>query len=73
MCVMRGRLMNSSITDNTLFIITGPCGVGKSTISKKLAEQFGLSCHINADYLYGMVVGGYIKPWKDDGTKLNLL
>ena len=65
--------MNLNLTEKTLYIITGPCGVGKSTISQKLAEQFALSCHINADHLYGMVVGGYIEPWKDDGTKLDLL
>lgn len=58
--------------NNILYIITGPCGVGKSTISKKLAEQFDLSCHINADLLYHMVVGGIIEPWKDK-TKVDLL
>ena len=65
--------MNSICVKNTFFIITGLCGVGKSTISQKLAEQFDLSCHINADLLYHMVVGGYIEPWKDNGTKLDLL
>lgn len=65
--------MNSSYIEKTLFIITGPCGVGKSTISQKLAEQFDLSCHINVDLLYGMVISGYVKPWKDDGKLMNLL
>lgn len=56
-----------------VYIITGSCGVGKSTISRALAEKYNLSVHINADYIYHMYVGGYIEPWKDDGSRLSLL
>lgn len=58
---------------DTLYILTGPCGVGKSTISYKLAQRFERSCHINADWLYAMVVGGYVEPWKDSVRNMNLL
>jgi len=59
--------------DGTIYIISGTCGVGKSSTAYKLAEKYGLSAHINADNLYHMVVGGQVAPWKDDGTYIKLL
>lgn len=47
-----------------LYIITGPAGVGKSTISKKIAEQKSKSALIEGDDIYHQVVGGYIQAWK---------
>lgn len=49
-----------------LYIITGPAGVGKSTISKKLAESKNKSVLIEGDDIYHQVVGGYVQAWKDD-------
>ena len=48
-----------------LYIITGPAGSGKSTISKKLAESLDKSVLIEGDDIYHHVVGGYVSPWKD--------
>lgn len=48
-----------------LYIITGPAGSGKSTISKKLAENLDKSVLIEGDDIYHHVVGGYVSPWKD--------
>lgn len=59
--------------DNTIYIISGPCGVGKSSVANKLAQNYKLSSHINGDELYNMVVGGSVEPWKDDGQYLELL
>ncbi|MDS0526563.1 AAA family ATPase [Clostridium sp. SHJSY1] len=46
-----------------LYIITGPPGVGKSTISKVLAEKKEKSALIEGDDIYHLVCGGYVKPW----------
>lgn len=46
-----------------LYVITGPAGVGKSTISKALAGKFEKSALIEGDDIYHMVCGGYVKPW----------
>jgi predicted ABC-type ATPase len=46
-----------------LYIITGPPGVGKSTISKFLAEKNEKSALIEGDDIYHLVCGGYVKPW----------
>lgn len=48
-----------------LYIITGPAGVGKSTISRKIAELKDKSALIEGDEIYHQVVGGYVSPWKD--------
>lgn len=46
-----------------LYIITGPPGVGKSTVSKVLAEKKEKSALIEGDDIYHLVCGGYVKPW----------
>ena len=48
-----------------LYIITGPAGVGKSTISKKIAELKNKSALIEGDEIYHQVVGSYIPAWKE--------
>ena len=49
-----------------LYIITGPAGVGKSTISKRIAETKRKSVLIEGDDIYHQVIGGYIKAWKEE-------
>ncbi len=49
----------------TLYLITGPAGVGKSTISNAVAEKLSKSVLIEGDDIYHQVVGGYVAPWKD--------
>ena len=49
----------------TLYIITGPAGVGKSTISKELAQSSNRSALIEGDEIYHQVIGGYIQAWKE--------
>ena len=48
-----------------VYIITGPAGVGKSTISKALAEKLEKSVLIEGDEIYAQVIGGYVSPWKE--------
>lgn len=48
-----------------LIIVTGPAGVGKSTVSGVLAGSFDKSALIEGDDIYAQVVGGYIEPWKE--------
>ena len=42
---------------SNLYIITGPAGVGKSTISKKIVELKKKSALIEGDEIYHQVVG----------------
>ena len=56
---------------NKIFLITGPAGVGKSTISKLIAQNLDKSVLIEGDDIYHLVVGGYVSPWKE-GNHLKL-
>ena len=48
-----------------LYVITGPEGVGKSTVSRKIAESSGKSALIEGDDLYTQIIGGYVNPWEE--------
>ncbi len=48
-----------------LYIVTGPAGVGKSTISNGIAKLKTKSVLIEGDDIYNQVIGGYISPWKE--------
>ena len=50
----------------TLCIITGPAGVGKSTISQGLAKRSQKSALIEGDNIYHQVIGGYAQAWKPE-------
>ena len=50
---------------SNLYVITGPAGVGKSTVSRKIAELKKKSVLIEGDDIYHQVVGGYIQAWKE--------
>lgn len=54
-----------------LYIITGPAGVGKTTISKSLAATLEKSALIEGDNIYNQIIGGHISPWKE-GNHLNV-
>lgn len=48
-----------------LYIITGPAGVGKSTVSNSLANKLKKSALIEGDDIYNQVKSGYISAWKE--------
>lgn len=56
---------------NNLYIITGPAGVGKSTISKEIATRKEKSALIEGDEIYHQVIGGYQSAWKE-GNHLDI-
>ncbi|MFC4403761.1 AAA family ATPase [Gracilibacillus xinjiangensis] len=49
---------------HTVFIVSGPAGVGKSTTSKQLAKKLPFSAFISGDLVSHMHIGGRQKPWK---------
>lgn len=51
---------------NTIYLITGPAGVGKSTVSELIAEKLEKSVLIEGDMVYHLVIGGYVAPWKEN-------
>ena len=49
----------------TIYIISGPCGVGKSTLAKELAEQVEKSALIHGDDLLHMYSDASSPPWEE--------
>ena len=49
---------------NKLYVLTGPAGVGKSTISRIIAENHEKTALIEGDSIYEQVVGGHVSAWK---------
>ena len=46
-----------------LYLITGPAGVGKSTISKRIAELSNKSVLLEGDDFYHQVISSYKPAW----------
>ena len=55
----------------TLYVITGPSGIGKTTVSKALAKSKQKSVLIEGDEIYHQVIGGFIPAWKE-GNHLSI-
>lgn len=55
-----------------IYVLTGPPGVGKTTISEMLATKMQKSALIQGDAIYLMVKNGIVAPWDDDGTFMDL-
>lgn len=54
-----------------LYLITGPAGVGKSTISNEIAKRSNKSVLLEGDEFYHHVVGSYIPAWLE-GNHLDI-
>lgn len=46
-----------------IIVVSGPSGVGKSTVSALVAANFDRSAHVPTDTLMGFVVSGLVDPW----------
>lgn len=54
--------MKTSHQIRDVWLVTGMPGSGKTTISRKLAECFPKSAHVQGDYFHEAVVGGRVHP-----------
>ena len=50
---------------NSVWLISGIPGAGKTTVSRMLCEEFPKSAHIEVDRLREMVVAGYLAPGQE--------
>ena len=56
---------------SNLYIITGPAGVGKSTISDALSLKLDKSVVLEGDEIYHHVRKPYIEAWKDGNQRIS--
>lgn len=54
-----------------VLIVSGPPGVGKTTVAALLAERFPRSVHLEVDSFFRFVRSGYVKPWKPESHDQN--
>jgi predicted kinase len=54
-----------------MLVVTGPSGVGKSTISRRVAATLETSVHVRIDDFTRFVVNGWVEPWLPEAAHQN--
>jgi predicted kinase len=54
-----------------IIVVSGPSGVGKSTVSRLVAAAFDRSVHLKTDDIMGWVVSGWVDPNQPEGEHQN--
>jgi tRNA uridine 5-carbamoylmethylation protein Kti12 len=60
-----------SSSDDPILIVTGPPGVGKTTITGILAGRSNRAVHLEADAFFRFISSGYVEPWKRESHEQN--
>lgn len=58
---------------NEALILTGPPGVGKTTVAGILAQRSERSVHLEADRFFFFIRSGFIEPWDPASDEQNQL
>jgi predicted kinase len=53
-------------------ILTGPPGVGKTTVASLLAGDAERAVHVESDVFFRFIQAGYVEPWKPESHAQNL-
>ncbi|HEY5710101.1 MAG TPA: AAA family ATPase [Solirubrobacterales bacterium] len=54
-----------------ILVLTGPPGVGKTTVAGILASRSSRAVHLESDVFFRFVRSGYVEPWKPESHEQN--
>ena len=61
----------ASSPNNPVLILTGPPGVGKTTVAAILAERSDRAVHLEADLFFRFIRAGHVEPWRPESHEQN--
>jgi predicted kinase len=75
--IFGNRLQGGSVSrgnaTQSILIITGPPGAGKTTVARLVAKELGeKTVCIEADWFWTTIVNGYVEPWKPESESQNI-
>jgi predicted kinase len=59
---MRTAVSDHRAASAPLIVVSGPVGVGKTTVSRLVAAEFGRSVHLEIDDFMAAIVSGWVDP-----------
>jgi predicted kinase len=54
-----------------VLILTGPPGVGKTTVAEILAKRSVRAVHVESDVFFRFICSDYVEPWRPDAHEQN--
>jgi hypothetical protein len=57
--------------DNSILVVSGPPGVGKTTAVELLAARSERAVHLEADRFFSFIRSDYVEPWKPESHDQN--
>ncbi len=68
-------IINAAITSmpSRVIVLTGPPGVGKSTVARQLADKLPPSVHLHTDDFWDFIRQGRIEPYLPQAHRKNRL
>jgi hypothetical protein len=60
-----------ALNPGPILVVTGPAGVGKSTVSRLVAGAFDRSAHVRVDDVMSFVVSGWVQPSSPEAEHQN--